>query len=72
LPLSRTNEVETEIRPNHEHSWDGQEQVKLACGWIMPVVALAHAVGNNVQLTQQGMAPICHGRINDVDEDDEG
>ena len=67
--VSRTNEVETEIRPNHEHSWDGQEQVKLACGWIMPVVALAHAVGNNVQLTQQGMAPICHGRINDVDVD---
>jgi len=65
--VSRTNEVETEIRPNHEHSWDGREQVKLACGCIMPVVAGAPAVGNNVQFTHQGMAPICRGRINDVD-----
>ena len=37
--VSRTNGVETEIRPNHEHGWDGSEQVKLACGCIMPVVA---------------------------------
>ena len=37
--VSRTNEVETEIRPNHEHSWDGKEQVKL--------------VGNNVQFTHR-------------------
>jgi len=65
--VSKTNEVETEIRPNHEHSWDGKEQVKLACGCIMPVVAGAHTVGNNVQFTHQGMAPICRGRINDVD-----
>jgi len=65
--VSRTNEAETEIRPNHEHSWDGKEQVKLACGCIMPVVAGAHTVGNNVQFTHQGMAPICRGRINDVD-----
>jgi len=67
--VSRTNEVETEICPNHEHSWDGKEQVKLACCCIMPVVAGAHAVGNNVQFTHQGMAPICRGRINDVDVD---
>ena len=32
----------------------------------MPVVA-GHTVGNNVQFTHQGMAPICRGRINDVD-----
>ena len=51
---SKTNEVETEIRPNHEHSWDGREQVKLACGCIMPVVAGAHTVGNNAQFTHQG------------------
>ena len=61
--MSKTNEVETEIRPNHEHRlWDGKEQVKLACGCIMPV-------SNNVQFTHQGMAPICRGRINDVDVD---
>ena len=67
--VSRTNEVATEIRPNHEYNWDGKEQVKLACGCIMPVVAGAHTVGNNVQFTHQGMAPICRGRINDVDVD---
>ena len=65
--MSRTNELETEIRPNHEHSWDGREQVKLAFGCIMPVVAGAHTVGNNVQFTHQSMALICRGRINDVD-----
>ena len=69
--MSRTNEVETEIRPNHEHSWDGKEQVKLGCGCIMPVVAGAHTdtVGNNVQFTYQCIAPICRGRIKDVDVD---
>ena len=35
----------------------------------MPVVAGAHAVGNNVQFTHHGMAPICRGRINDIDID---
>ena len=67
--VSSTNEVKTEIHPNHEHNWDGREQVKLACGCIMPVAAGAHTVGNNVQFTHQGMAPICRGRINDVDVD---
>jgi len=27
--VSRTNEVETKIRPDHEQSWDGIEQVNL-------------------------------------------
>jgi len=67
--VSRTNEVVTEIRPNHKHSWDGRKQVTLACGCLMPVVAGAHTVGNNVQFTHHGMAPICRGRINDVDVD---
>jgi len=47
--VSRTNEVETKIRPNHAHSWDEKEHVKLACGCIMPVLAGAHTDGNNVQ-----------------------
>ena len=33
------------------------------------MVAGAHTVGNNVQFTHQGMAPICRGRTNDVDVD---
>ena len=35
----------------------------------MPGVAGAHTVGNNVHFTHEGMAPICSGRINDVDVD---
>jgi len=46
--VSRTNEVETEIRPNREHSWDGRQQVKLACGCIMLAVAGSHTVGNTI------------------------
>ena len=33
------------------------------------MVAGAHTVGNNIQFTLKGMAPICRGRINDVDVD---